>query len=119
MRRAVAALLMLVLALAIPATASASHITHYHTGSVTNISGACDITWEHTVYTDQSAEGETIETSSCDNVQVVLKWYDSDLGTITIYGPQQNLASHINRTYYILSITWQLACGNAICQQKA
>lgn len=104
---------------ALPFTASASHINHYHTGTVTNISGACDVSWEHTGYADQSAEGETIELSSCDNVQVVLRWYDSDIGAITIYGLQQNLASHINRTYYILSIYWQYACGNAVCQSKA
>ncbi|MES2209135.1 MAG: hypothetical protein V4515_02995 [Chloroflexota bacterium] len=119
MRRLVITLSALVLALALPAAAGASHINHYHSGTVTNIQGACDVSWEHTGYSDQSAEGETIELSSCDNVQVVLRWYDSDIGAVTIYGPQQNLASHINRTYDILSIYWQYACGNAICQSKA
>lgn len=99
--------------------ALASHINHYHTGSVTNISGACDVTWEHTLYTSTQAQSEVIEVSSCDNVQDIIRWFDEDIGAINIYGPQQNGSSTVNASSGILSITWQKACGNATCQQKS
>lgn len=109
-----------VLALALTAhPASASHIFHWHAGSVSNIGGTpCDLTWEHTGYTSGIAEAETVEVSSCDNVQAILRVYREDVGWTTYYGPQQNASSTL-RVSAVLDIAWQKACGNAACNQYA
>lgn len=102
------------------APVTASHIDSYHSGAITDIGGsACDVTWEHLRYTaTNQGYGETVEVSSCDNVQVVMYWYREGLGNVTTYGPQQNLVSTLT-VNSVLSITWQKACGNANCLQKA
>jgi hypothetical protein len=99
--------------------ASANTIYDYHTGSVTNIGGTpCDLTWEHVGYTNGNAYAETLEVSSCDNVQAILYVYKEGQGWRTYYGPQQNLSSVLNLTS-ILDLAWQKACGNAACNQYA
>lgn len=115
-----AALSAMVSVLLMASPVLASHIDHYHSGSITNIGGsACDLTWEHTRYTATNlGQGETIETSSCDNVQAIMNWYREGLGNVTSYGPQQNNSSTLS-TSGVLSINWQKACGNAICNQKS
>lgn len=98
---------------------SASHIYDYHTGSVTNIGGTpCDLTWEHVAYTAGTVESETVEVSSCDNVQAILYVYREGQGWKTYYGPQQNGRSDLDLTS-ILDFGWQKACGNAECNQYA
>ncbi len=118
MRRGLRVAVVTAAALLIAASAaSASHIYHWHSGSVTNIGGTpCDVTWEHTGYTSGAAEAETIEVSDCDNVQAILRVYRQDSGWKTYYGPQRNLSSALTLTA-VLDIAWQKACGNAECNQ--
>lgn len=118
MRRLSAVGVALILTLVAAAPAFATHIVHTHAGGITNISGACDVTWNHTQYAaswDNEAESWTDETSSCDNVQTVIRWYVQDFGYITTYGPQVDLWSYVHRASGVYSISWSKACGNAVC----
>lgn len=113
------AALSIMTALVIAPAASASHISHYHSGVVTNIGGtACDVTWEHVLYTSNYGYGETVEVSpyQCFEVQVIMNWYKEGIGNVTSAGPVQNNISTINSTI-VLNINWQKACGNAACNQ--
>ena len=70
--------------------------------------------WLHQEETDNDARAESDELSSCDNVQVVVRWYLEGVGYVTRYGPQQNIASTVSSSS-IYDLLWSRHCGNATC----
>ena len=94
------------------APVSAVTVRHAHSGMVNNLNGgACDISWKHVNYTDDSASAWTDERSSCQWVEVRARLYQWGLGYVTVVGPQQNLFSSV-ASGDVLSILWSQHCGS-------